>query len=544
MKGFGKKQNKKVEAIKIDLVDLPNLKRQAFNYLNNGKCKKAEKIYIQCLREGVNDEEIYFSLSTLYKSRGEIDKAIKYLKKVLEISSDNYNLYFNLGLLFLEQDKLNEAIDSYKKGLEIDPNNLPALLNLANIYEENLDLESAIEIIEKCFSLHENDPKVIFAYGNILQSQGKYDESLEQYKKVVLIDQNFLEAKVNIGNILHKQGRIDESLKFFKDLIKEKGSNPKLEQHLSHLLLLSGNYNEGLEKYESRLKVNKKNYIIPRNLEMLENKEFSENQKLLVLSEQGLGDTIQFSRYLIPLRNKGIDIVFCVQEKLKELIKVSNLANKVYSKDYIPELLNAKWIPLLSIPRILGVTPNNPILNKPYIKPPEKKIYEWGKYLRINKKPIVGINWQGNPETEKSHLKGRSLNLDLFREIALQDINLISLQKGFGTEQIDKSSFKNKFHKYQNEITQNWDFIDNASIIFNCDLVITNDTVVAHLSGAMGKETWLLLQKIPDWRWGINSEKSFWYPSVRIFRQEKLNNWNKVLKKVTLELNSFLLNYG
>ena len=75
-------------------------------------------------------------------------------------------------------------------------------------------------------------------------------------------------------------------------------------------------------------------------------------------------------------------------------------------------------------------------------------------------------------------------------------------------------------------------------------MVITNDTVVAHLSGAMGKETWLLLQKIPDWRWGINSEKSFWYPSVRIFRQEKLNNWNKVLKKVTIELNSFLLNYG
>ena len=543
MKGFGEKQNKKVKAIKIDLFDLPNLKSQALNYLNNGNWKQAEKIYIQCLREGVTDEETYFSLSTLYKSTGEFDKAIKYLKKVLEISSDKSNLYFNLGLLFLKQNNLNEAIDSYNKGLKIDPNNIYALLNLANIYEENSDLESAIKIVEKCILLYGNDPKVVFAYGNILQSQGKYDQSLEQYKKVLSIDQNFLEAKVNIGNLLHKQGRIDESLKLFKDLIKDKGSNPKFEQRLSHLLLLKGNYNEGLEKYESRLKVNKKNYNIPINLEMLENREFSKNQKLLVLSEQGLGDTIQFSRYLIPLRNQGIDILFCVQEKLKELIKVSNLANKVYSNDYMPEMLNAKWIPLLSIPRILGVSPNNPILNKPYIKPPEKKIYEWGKFLKINNKPIVGINWQGNPETEKGSLKGRSFNLELFREIPLKDINLISLQKGFGTEQIDKSSFKNKFHKHQNEITQNWDFIDNASIIFNCDLVITNDTVVAHLAGAMGKETWLLLQKIPDWRWGMNSQKSFWYPSVRIFRQKELNNWNKVFKKVTLELGSFLLNY-
>ena len=543
MKGFGDKQNKKVKAIKINLMDLANLKRQAFKYLNNGKWKKAEQIYIQCLRDGIIDKEIYYYLSTLYKFKGEFDKAIKYLKKALKISSDDQNLYFNLGLIFLEQNNFEDAIDSFKKGLEIEPNNISALLNLANIYEENSELELAIKVVKKCMSICGNDPKVIFAYGNILQSQERYNESLEQYKKVLSIDQNFLKAKTNIGLILHKKGRIDEGLKFFKNLLKEHGSVPRFEQHLSHLLLLKGNYKEGLEKYEFRLKVNKKNYNIPRDLEILENQKFSRNQKLLVLSEQGLGDTIQFSRYLIPLRNQGIDIVFCVQEKLKELIKVSNLANKVYSENHFPKLLNAKWIPLLSIPRILGVTPDNPILNKPYIKPPEKKIYEWRKILKINKKPIVGINWQGNPDTEKSHLKGRSLKLDFFREIALQDINLISLQKGFGTEQLDKSPFKNKFIKIQNEITQNWNFIDNASIIFNCDLVITNDTVVAHLSGAMGIETWLLLQKIPDWRWGMNSEKSFWYPKTKLFRQEKLNNWNEVLANVLLELNNFILNY-
>ena len=543
MNGFGNKKEKKVKSIKIDLTDTLEYKRKASDFVKNGNLIKAEQIYIQFLREGLFDQEIYSSLAYIYKSTGRLDKAIKNFNKALELSDKKANLFFNLGLVFLEKNELDSAIEVYKKGLELEPNNIYALINLANIYEEKSEFNLAIEVINHCIYLDQTNPRAIFTLGNILKSQGKYSESIKKYKEVISLDENFMEAKNNIGLVFHQAGRIDEGIEYFRNLISEYGANPKFLKNLSHMLLLKGFYKEGLEKYEARLEINKQNYFKVSNLEMWGNHISSNKNQLLVMSEQGLGDTIQFSRYLIPLKNQGIDVVFCVQDKLRELIKCSNIASKVYSENYIPKLRNAMWVPLLSIPRNLGVSPQNPIINKPYIKPPEKKIIEWKNLLRSNKKPIIGINWQGNPNTEKDNLKGRSLKLELFKDIAVKEINLVSLQKGFGVEQINTSSFKDKFIKLQNKITQNWDFLDNASIIYNCDLVITSDTSVAHLSGSMGKETWLLLQKIPDWRWGLNSEKSFWYPNMRLFRQNYSNNWDEVLQKVLLEFNQFLINF-
>ena len=544
MNGFGEKGGKKkVKSIKIDLTDALKYKRKALNFVKNGNYIKAEQIYIQFLREGLIDQDIYSSLAYIYKSTGRLDKAIKNFNKALELSNDKAGLFFNLGLVFLEKNELDSAIEVYKKGLDLEPNNIYALINLANIYEEKSEFDYATEVISHCIYLDKTNIRAIFTLGNILKSQGKYSESIKKYKEVIALDENFMEAKNNIGLVFHQAGRIDEGIKYFRNLINEYGENPKFSKNLSHMLLLKGFYKEGLEKYESRLEINKQNYSKVSDLEIWENNESSNKNQLLVICEQGLGDTIQFSRYLIPLKNQGIDIIFCVQDKLRELIKVSNIAYKVYSVNHIPKLRNAKWIPLLSLPLKLGVSPDNPIINKPYIKPPEKKIIEWKNSLRKNNKPLIGINWQGNPNTEKDNLKGRSLKLEFFKDIAVKEINLVSLQKGFGVEQIDTSSFKNKFIKLQNKITQNWDFIDNASIIYNCDLVITNDTAVAHLSGSMGKETWLLLQKIPDWRWGLNSENSFWYPKMRLFRQKDLNNWDEVLQKLLLEFNEFLMNY-
>ena len=543
MKGFGDKPKKKVKSIKIDLMNINILKHDAYKYIKNHNFKKAEQIYIQCLREGIIDKEIYSSLANLYQQIGQFNNAIKYFKKALRLSNNDANLFFNLGLVFFKQKNVHSAIDCYVKGLNIDPNNTFALLNLANMYEDNSQFELALDVIKKCSNLNSNDPKVIFAHGNILKSIGRYNEALKKYNEVLSLDQNFLEARTNIGCVLHQSGKIDEGIKYFKDLINSNGSCPKIETHLSHLLLLKGNYEEGLNKYDYRLIENLHHYSKYKNLKRWENESFPNNYQLLITSEQGLGDTIQFCRYLIPLKQKGIDIIFCVQEKLKELIKVSNLVEKVYTDKNIPTLKNAKWIPLLSIPRLLGVNPLNPIIDKPYLKPPDTKINKWRKILRINNKPTIGINWQGNPEIEKDNLRGRSLSLNFFKGIASKDINLISLQKGFGTEQIEKSSFKNRFVKQQNEISLNWDFVDNASIIFNCDLIITSDTAVAHLAGSMGKQTWLLLQKIPDWRWGLVSELSFWYPNTKLFRQTSFNNWDEVLTKVILDLDEFILNY-
>ena len=130
--------------------------------------------------------------------------------------------------------------------------------------------------------------------------------------------------------------------------------------------------------------------------------------------------------------------------------------------------------------------------------------------------------------------QGRSIPLETFSIIAKNNnFKFLSLQKGYGSEQLDHCSFKNRFVKYQQKIDSTWDFLENAAIIENCDLIITCDTSIAHLAGGMGKKVWLLLRDVPYWTWGLEGETTFWYPSMRLFRQKERNNWQEVMERVS-----------
>ena len=196
---------------------------------------------------------------------------------------------------------------------------------------------------------------------------------------------------------------------------------------------------------------------------------------------------------------------------------------------------------LLSLPKYLEVSPDHPIINTPYIKAPDSLIKKWGERLSSEQRPIIGINWQGNPDHEKSTSSGRSLRLETFAPIGnIEEISLLSLQKCFGSEQLDQCSFKDRFVQCQDQINETWNFLETAAIIANYDLVITSDTSVAHLAGGMGQATWILLKQIPEWRWAIYGETTFWYPSARLFRQTEPGNWHAVTERVATSLTKLI----
>ena len=158
----------------------------------------------------------------------------------------------------------------------------------------------------------------------------------------------------------------------------------------------------------------------------------------------------------------------------------------------------------------------------------------WKDILSKEKRPIIGINWQGNQDSEKGSAQGRSLPLETFSTLAKNNnFTLLSLQKGFGSEQLNHCSFKSKFVECQPQINATWDFLENAAIIENCDLIITCDTSIAHLAGGIGKKVWLLLRDIPFWTWGLKDESTFWYPSMKLFRQKERQNWKEVIDRVS-----------
>ena len=396
-------------------------------------------------------------------------------------------------------------------------------------------LQDAEEIYRKLIA---EGTKNHITYGNLAAfcgMQGKFDELIELLKKSLEIKPNYPDAHNNLGIALQEQGDLDAAIASFNNAVQLKPNHAYFQSNLSMAELLAGNYKSGWQRYEYRFQQKNVKGILNANpcCERWNNKAIMQDTQLLLVSEQGLGDTLQFMRYATVLRDEGISVSFCAQPKLHSLIKTSGIDPSPLTPQQANDVCEGQWIPLLSVPRHLKVSPKKPIITEPYIKTTDELNAKWAGILTDEQRPVIGINWQGNPKVEKTGLRGRSLALETFAPITgSSQISFISLQKGFGSEQLETCSFKDRFVSCQDQVNEIWDFLETAAIIANCDLVITSDTSVAHLAGGMGKTTWLLLHKVPDWRWGLEGDTTFWYPSMRLFRQKERGNWNEVMRRV------------
>ncbi len=471
-----------------------------------------------------------------FHSQGNISEAAKYYQYFIDQGFSDHGVFSNYGTILSNHGKLQEAELSFRKAIEIKPDFAKAHSNLGNILIDLGKLQEAELSFRKAIEIKPDFAKAHFNLGNILIDLGKLQEAELSFRKAIEIKPDFAKAHFNLGNILTDLGKLQEAELSFRKAIEIKPDFADAHFNLSYLELRNGNYQSGLENYEFRFKTTRP--TIPHGnikLKRIEHKNSKKREKLLVISEQGLGDTLQFMRYIPHLRSQGLDVSFYAQKKLHTLIKASGIDQNPLPPEQTETILEGQWIPLLSLPRYLQVNPNNPIISEPYIFSTNELKKKWTNIISKEKRPIIGINWQGNPNAEKGTLRGRSLPLETFSTIARNNnFKFLSLQKGFGSEQLDHCSFKNKFVECQSIINSNWDFLENAAIIENCDLIITSDTSIAHLAGGMGKPTWLLLHHLSEWRWGLEEENTFWYPSMRLFRQKERHNWQEVMERVSI----------
>ncbi len=404
-----------------------------------------------------------------------------------------------------------------------------ALINQGKLHEAELIYKELVGAGSDSHIVHGN-------LGALLKMKGDTQNAITCFNKAIQIKPNYPEAHYNLGIALQEQGDLTAAIASYNTALQLKPNYPKAHWNSSLTMLLGGDYKNGWEKYEWRSKEKKepaKPHALPKCI--LWSGEIAINQinQLLLVTEQGLGDTLQFMRYALALRDQGVEVSLCAQPKLHSLIQTSGIDPSPLTPQEANQVSDGQWMPLLSVPRRLEVSPEKPIITEPYIKTTDELIDKWKGILSAEQRPIIGINWQGNPKAEKTGLRGRSLALEAFAPItSSSQISLLSLQKGFGSEQFETCSFKDRFISCQDQINDTWDFLETAAIIANCDLVITSDTSVAHLAGGMGKTTWLLLHKVPDWRWGLEGDTTFWYPSMRLFRQRERGNWNEVMERV------------
>ncbi len=554
------------------------ISRKHVNYiiLNNlatiSGIKKEEDKMIDLFKQSIKinpiNPEAYNNIGTFHENKGELELAIISYKKAISYTNNDPSLYYNLGNALKKYSNNKDAIKAYTKAIELKQNYIAALNNLGNLLNEEKQYSLAIKYLKKAIKLDSNDPEINYNLGNvlknigdnqnaskyfkiaiklkpnyaqannnlgvILQQEGELKEAKILFNNALNSDPNYFNAYNNLGNTLEEQGEIELAINSYKTAIDKKKDFPEANWNLALISLLSGDYKEGWSKYEWRFKKEKssKLHATPKS-EQWNTSEINEESNILIITEQGLGDTIQFMRYIKILEKKVKKVSFCAQTKLHNLIISSNIHQAPIKPEDANLIFEQKWLPLLSLPKYLKVSNKNPIISEPYIKTKDQLIHKWKNILEQEKRPIIGINWQGSPNPEKEGLKGRSFPLETFAKLSKEiDCSLISLQKGFGSEQLNSCSFKNKFVSAQNIINKTWDFQETAAIIENCDLIITSDTSVAHLAGGLGKKTWLLLKHIPEWRWGLEGEKTFWYSSMTLFRKEKNESWRDTMDKV------------
>ena len=573
-KAFGDINNAKnyyQKAIAINTSYAPALTNLGSIELATGNQKKALSLLIKATECDPQLAPAWGNLANAYYQLKKIEKAEDACRKAIELNPELFNSYFQLGSILILQNKLKEAEQSLRKTIELKPDFSQAYLNLGAVLKDLEQLQESEILTRKAIELNPNLVNAHFLLGNIFIGQNKLKEAEQSLCKTIELKPDFFQAHINLGAVLQDLGNLKEAELSIRKAIAikpdfaEAHSNlggilsdlGKLEEaelslrkaielnpnfaeaywNLSLIELLHGNYKNGLENYEFRFQT--KEPIIPHGqlkIKKVTNEKVQKGEKLLIVSEQGLGDTLQYMRYIPYLRSKGIDVSFSAQTKLHSLIQSSCIDQNPLTPNQANTISEGKWIPLLSLPRYLQISPQNPIISEPYIYSTDELNQKWKDILSKDRRPIIGINWQGNPEMEKNY-QGRSIPLEEFLILTINnEITMLSLQKGFGSDQLNHCSFKNKFIECQPQIDLTWDFLENAAIIHNCDLIITCDTSIAHLAGGMGKRVWLLLRDIPFWTWGLEGESTFWYPSMKLFRQKERHNWQEVMERVSIAI--------
>ena len=471
---------------------------KAVNFQKQNKPDKAKKIYIDLLKIDRNPQ-ILRLLGLIEFDEKNYKESLNLLNESLQLNPNNSECYSNRGIVNFKLKKIDEAISDYKKAISIDINNYNAFFNLGNLFKEI----------------------------------NRLDESIENFNVAISINKNHYRAYHNRAVVKRLLFKFDDAIKDFDEALRV---NPKYSNSLFFKAITQlkiGDYENGWKNYEHRWEAT--NFPSPKRefkQPCWNGKDELNNKIILIHGEQGLGDNIHFVRYFNLIKSKAKKAILQVDKKLVHLFKECNLNNYIFSNDEkLPEF--DIHCPLLSLPFKFSTTLKSIPFNNKYLFPKKDRIFKWKKSFD-NQYFNIGINWQASPNPDLD--KGRSFKLKYFNEISIMNkIKLHSLQKIYGLNQIKEISKQFKLNIFDN-FDEEAPFIDAAAIIENLDLVVTCDTSIAHLSGAIGKKTFLLLQKNSEWRWLQDIEYSPWYNSIKIYRQKTQDDWSTVFDEVKKDI--------
>jgi tetratricopeptide (TPR) repeat protein len=481
------------------------------------------------------DPNYYLAYSNKGDALNELkrhEEALAYYDKAISIKPDYAEAYSNRGNTLQELKRFEEALAYYDKAVAIKPGYAEAYSNRGTALQELRRLEEALACYEKAIAI---DPNYHLAYsnkGNALKESKRLEEALTYYDKAIAIKPDYAEAYSNRGTALQELRRLEDAIAYYDKAIAIKLDYAEAYFNKSLALLLSGDLTQGWELYEWRSKY-EKTHLIHRNFTqpIWLGTDNMLGKTILLHPDQGLGDTIQFSRYAKLVKSLGARVIMETPKELLAFLSVLDGVDELIEEG--KELPAFDYhCPLSSLPLAFKTELNNIPNSKAYLYVLPQKREEWAQRLGTKGKPRVGLVWSGNTEHKNDH--NRSMMLKQLLPYLPDGYDYVSLQKE--VREVDKEVLESSgIEHYEDELK---DFTDTAALCESMDLVISVDTSVAHMAAAMGKTTWVLLPFAPDWRWLLDREDSPWYESIKLYRQDESREWLPVLKRVRQDLSS------
>jgi tetratricopeptide (TPR) repeat protein len=509
--------------------------KQGLELHQQGQLAQANQIYAQVLAlQPVHFDALHLSGVIAAQSKNSA-LAVELIGKAIEINPKNAAAYSNRGNALKELKRMDEALTSYDRAIEIKPDYADAHSNRGNALKELKRMDEALTSYDKAIAIKPEYAEAYYNRGIALQELKRLEEALVSYDKAIAIKPDYAAAYYNRGIALKELKRYEEALVSNDKAIAVKPDYAEAFWNKSLTLLLTGQFSQGWELYEWRWK-NEKTGLKQRNFPqpLWLGTEDIAGKTILLHAEQGLGDTIKFCRYAKLVKALGARVILEVPKALLGLLSgLDGVDELIVMGKALPPF--DYHCPLMSLPLAFKTTLES-IPNKiPYIQSNISNQNKWQE--RIGETGFkIAICWQGSTKGKVD--VGRSFPVSLFEGLAqIYGVRLISLQKNEGVEQLKSlpvgmsvETLPDGFDNGENA------FLDSAAVMKCMDLVITSDTALTHLAGALGVKTWLPLKYVPDWRWMLERRDSPWYPNHRLFRQKTIDDWISVFMEMETEL--------
>jgi len=500
--------------------------------LSSGKYQRAADLIDRSIKQNAGFPPAWCNRGLALAQLGRHAEAITSFEKAIALDPGFAEAWYDWGISLQQLGRPEEAITSFDKALSITPNDAGAhnhrglsLIGLRRHAEALISLDTAIAINPGSAEAHNNR-------GNALTGLKRPEDALASYDQALALRPDLASAWCNRGDALHDLNRPDDAIASFRQALSLQPDLAEAHFGLSLTLLMTGDYQDGFRHHEFR-----KKRLPPQGARSFPQPVWLGDRgiagkTLFIHPELFLGDMINFCRYAKLAAVKDARVILAVQEPLCDLLTSLGPAITIIREQDRPGRFDYHC-PLMSLPLAFGTTIETVPAAVPYLHPEPERVAGWRETIGSHGFKI-GLYWRGSAASVEMD---RTFPAASFRDIAaLPGVRLISLQTGDGVEQLASLPDGMKIEAYDKESATLRPFADTAAMMANLDLIITPDTAIAHLAGALGRPTWVVLKQVPDWRWGLAGDRTPWYPTARLFRQTARNDWSAVFESVFVAL--------